>query len=128
MISLTFEDKRTELIMIGVTGSYNLDSKIAIQEIRLLESNLIYNDGTYDPYLSGSLTYSYAGLTPNTFNKVSHIENISYPARTFIGKCDDILQAIQCVNYNGEWLKNPKWELLKIFKIKCKKRDIEYVR
>jgi hypothetical protein len=69
MISLSFEDKRTEIVMIGMTGSYNLDSDIAIKEIRLLESNCSYVDGTPDPYLSGS-------LTPNIFKFAPLIKSI----------------------------------------------------
>jgi hypothetical protein len=43
----------------------------------------------------------------------------------FIGEHKDILQEIKSVNYNGTWLENPKHELMKIFNIKCRKREIE---
>lgn len=127
-ISLTFENNTTEIIVIGATGSYSLNSKIAIYEIKLLESNLKYTNGTFDPYLSGSLTYSFFGTTPNGFNKITDIENIGTPVRQFIGPCENIIREIKCVKYKNKWLQDPKRELLKIFKIKCKKRDIDRVQ
>jgi hypothetical protein len=42
MIKLVFENGKTEIIVIGPTGSYALDSKHTIAEISLLESNLTY--------------------------------------------------------------------------------------
>jgi hypothetical protein len=42
MVKLVFENGRTEIIVIGATGSYSLDSKHTIAEISLLESNLRY--------------------------------------------------------------------------------------
>lgn len=126
-ISLTFENNVTEIIVIGVTGSYSLNSDIKIREIKLLESNLTYTNGTPDPYLTGSLTYSFIETTPNTFNKIAGIQNNSYPVRQFIGEYSDILKEITCVKYNNVWLKNPKEEVLEIFKVKCKKRDIDKV-
>lgn len=128
MVQLTFENAKTEIIAIGVTGSYSLDSQIAIKEIKLLESNLTYTDSVKDPYLTGSLTYSFTGTTSNNFNKVTMVENASFPAVQFVGQHDDILEEIQCVYYNGEWYQNPKYELSKIFKIKARMRDILDVR
>lgn len=128
MVALTFENNKTEIIVIGATGSYSLNSQIAIAEIKLLESNLKYTNGVEDSYLSGSLTYSYYGTTPNEFNKISNIENIGVPIRQFIGEHNNILREIKCVKYQDEWLDNPKQELLKIFKIRCRKRDVDKVR
>lgn len=128
MVELAFEDTRREIILIGVTGSYSLESKVPIKEIKLLESNLTYVDGIKDPYLTGSLTYSFLGMTPNKFDKVAMVENKSFPVVQFIGQHDDILQEIQCVKYNNNWLKNPKYELSQIFKVKTRLRDIIDVR
>lgn len=128
MVQLTFENTKVETVVIGVTGSYSLDSKIAIKEIKLLESNLTYPDTIKDPYLTGSLTYSFVGMTPNVFDKVAMVENESFPAVQFVGKHDDILQEIQCVKYENKWFKNPKYELSKIFNIKVRLRDIIDVR
>ena len=125
MVKLVFENGHTEVIVIGATGSYSLDSKHTIAEISLLESNLKYQDGIEDIYLTGSLTYSFLGTTPNTFSKISFVENVSVPVHQFIGEHKDILQEIKSVNYNGTWLENPKHELMKIFNIKCRKREIE---
>lgn len=125
MVKLVFEDGRTEIIVIGSTGSYSLESKHTITEISLLESNLKYQDGVNDCYLTGSLTYSFLGTTPNTFSKISSVENMSVPVQQFIGEHRDILQEIKSVNYNGTWLENPKHELMKVFNIKCRKRHIE---
>lgn len=125
MVKLVFETGRTEIIIIGATGSYSLDSKHTIAEISLLESNLKYQDGIEDIYLTGSLTYSFLGTTPNTFSKISFVENISVPVQQFIGEHKDILQEIKSVYYNGIWLENPKHELMKVFNIKCRKREIE---
>ena len=128
MVQLTFENTKVETVVIGVTGSYSLDSKIAIKEIKLLESNLTYPDMIKDPYLIGSLTYSFVGMTPNIFDKVAMVENESFPAVQFVGQHDNILQEIQCIKYQNEWLKNPKYELSKIFNIKARLRDIIDVR
>lgn len=128
MVQLTFENTKVETIVIGATGSYSLDSKIAIKEIQLLESNLTYPDTIKDPYLTGSLTYSFVGMTPNIFDKVAMVENESFPSVQFVGKHDDILQEIQCIQYEGKWFKNPKYELSKIFNIKARLRDIIDVR
>lgn len=128
MVKLTFENTKVETIVIGVTGSYSLDSKIPIKEIQLLESNLTYPDMIKDPYLTGSLTYSFIGMTPNIFDKVAMVENESFPAVQFVGQHDDILQEIQCIKYENKWYKNPKYELSKIFNIKVRLRDIIDVR
>ena len=124
MVKLTFENTKTETIVIGATGSYNLNSKILIEKIELLESNLFYSDNVKDPYLTGSLTYSFLGLTPNIFEKISMVENISFPCVQFIGHHEDILRDIQYVKKDNLWVKHPKHELLKIFNIKTRLRDI----
>lgn len=128
MVKLTFENTKVETIVIGVTGSYSLDSKIPIKEIQLLESNLTYPDMIKDLYLTGSLTYSFVGMTPNIFDKVAMVENESFPAVQFVGQHNDILKEIQCIKYENKWYKNPKYELSKIFNIKVRLRDIIDVR
>ena len=129
MVKLVFENGKTEIIVIGPTGSYALDSKHTIAEISLLESNLKYQDGIEDQYLTGSMTYSFIDTTPNEFNKISMVENISIPVQQFVGQHDDILAEIQGVydDTTYTWVKNPKHELLKVFHIKCRKREIEYI-
>ena len=125
MVKLLFEDTREETIMIGVTGSYSLNSQVPIAAITLLESNLTFPDGVIDPYINGQLTYSFLATTPNKFDKVQNVENIGAPAHQFIGQHDDILQEIQSIFYNGQWIKNPKNQLIQIFNIRCYRRKVQ---
>jgi hypothetical protein len=75
------------------------------------------------------MTYSFIGTTPNEFNKIHMVENVSVPVKQFIGHHEDILTEIQSVydTIRQIWVKNPKHELLKVFHIKCRKREIDYV-
>jgi hypothetical protein len=75
------------------------------------------------------MTYSFIDTTPNEFNKISMVENISIPVQQFVGHHDDILEEIQGVydDTTNTWIKNPKHELLKVFHIKCRKREIEHI-
>lgn len=124
MVRFLFEDAKEETFMIGVTGSYHFDSETPIAAITLVESNLAFPDGINDIYLNGQLTYSYISTTSNTFETVQNVENLGIPARQFIGYNDDILQKIQSISYNGEWIKDPKNQLVEIFNIRCRKRKI----
>jgi hypothetical protein len=42
LINFKFEDSREETVMIGVTGCYKLESPIFINEIKVLNSNVLY--------------------------------------------------------------------------------------
>ena len=109
------EAQRNEYkIMIGFTGSYYIDSKIPIEQI-IVPSGARYN---------GSMTYSYYSVLPNRFNKISGVKVSEIPAQQFIGE-HNIIQEIECVLYNGKWVKNPKVDIVEFYDIHATKRTVE---
>jgi hypothetical protein len=115
MITITFEDDRVETIMIGVTGSYYIDEGVAIRSI-VLGNNNPYLPNYEDPYLSGSMTYSFYSIQSNLFDKVADVSVTEMPTRQFIG-AHNILQEIEYINYNDIWYRNPKIELLEFYHV-----------
>ena len=126
MITITFEDDRVETIMVGVTGSYYIDEGVAIRSIMLGEDNpyLPGHSITDDPYLSGSMTYSYLSLQSNLFDKISDVQVTEIPTQQFIG-AHDIIKEIEYIKYEGEWYRNPKIDILEFYHINVQKRTEE---
>lgn len=126
MITITFEDDRVETIMVGVTGSYYIDEGVAIRSIVLGEDNpyLPGHSITDDPYLSGSMTYSYLSLQSNLFDKISDVQVTEIPTQQFIG-AHDIIKEIEYIKYESEWYRNPKIDILEFYHINVQKRTEE---
>lgn len=104
---LTFEDGNQEIIMIGVTGSYQLDIGKKIIKIEIPEGN---------NYYQGSLTYSYMSIQENVFDLVHNVEVIEVPSQQFIGE-HDIIQEIESIYIDGEYIKNPKLDIIQMYSI-----------
>ena len=126
MITITFEDDRVETIMIGVTGSYYVDEGVAIRSIVLGEDNPYLPGYTFtdDPYLTGSMTYSFYSLQSNLFNKIADVQVTEVPTQQFIGE-HDIIKEIEWVKYDNQWYRNPKIDILEFYHINVQKRTEE---
>lgn len=116
MVYLTFKDDRQEQILIGVTGSYYVDSEVPIKAITLGENT----------HLTGSMTYSYFTKQANHFNKIADVHVEEAPARQFIGE-HDIIQEIEYIYDSSKkiWVKNPKVDILQFYFIHASKRAVE---
>jgi hypothetical protein len=126
MITITFEDDRIETIMIGVTGSYYVDEGVAIRSIVLGEDNPYLPGYTFtdDPYLTGSMTYSFYSLQSNLFNKIADVQVTEVPTQQFIGE-HDIIKEIEWIKYDNQWYRNPKIDILEFYHINVQKRTEE---
>ena len=106
-----------EIIQIGITGSYYVDLGVAIDAIRL-------DDGVIP---AGNVVYSYYSIQSNVFDKIDNVSINEVPVRQFIGE-HDILKEIEYIkNSQGEWVKNPKVDLIKFFNLSAQKRSIEKI-
>ena len=106
-----------ERIVIGVTGSYYIDTGVEILEIRLPEGIRSH----------GSMTYSYYSVSQNIFNKIANVRVAETPVRQFIGE-HDVIKEIEYVQMeDGTWEKNPKVDILEFYNINATKRGIERV-
>lgn len=117
-ILLTFaSDRDTEEIQIGVTGSYYVDLGVAITAIQ-------FGEGITP---KGSMTYSYYSVQSNVFDKIDNVHISEIPGRQFIGN-HDVLQEIEYIqDYSGNWVKNPKIDLLDIYTLSAQRRSIEKI-
>ncbi len=129
LVHLIFEGGRKETIMIGITGAYKTKSAIPIISIILDNTNLKYQDEIEDIYLNGSMIYNYYTTWNNKFKLISNIQVEDVISSQFIGTNpqQDILKSMDHIYYNGEWIKNPKIEVLKFYNLKSWKRTIEDV-
>lgn len=99
-------------IVIGATGSFNIDIGTDITDIQLVEQQT-----------QGQVTYTYQLRQPDLFSDIRFL-NFNTRVESFVGECD-ILEKIQYVtNANGEKVKNPKINLIKIYSIQSEKRPI----
>ena len=112
IIKITFENEDEQLIKIGVTGSYYINTGISISEIKLSFPSI------------GSMTYSYYYNREPAFNFISDVSIVEMPQHQFIGE-HNILKELLYVNYNNEWIKNPKLELIDIYRIDIEKRPLQ---
>lgn len=113
-----------DTITIGITGSYYIDIGTEITAI-IIPTDLDSN-GKYIYNYSGSMTYSYYSIFQNLFNKIDNINITEVPTRQFIGEYD-IMQEVQCIKVNNEYLNNPKIELLDFYWIHASKRPVEKI-
>ena len=114
IITILFENGISEDIKIGVTGSYYIDTDVLITGVILKTPSF------------GSMTYSYYFTKEPMFNKISDVEILEMPLRQFIGE-HDILKELLYVydNNNDTWIKNPKTELIEIYRIDVEKRPLQ---
>lgn len=104
-----------ETIKIGVTGSYYIDLGMNIREIKTDENFKSYN---------ASVTYSYKSIQSNVFDKIEDVIVTEIPTRQFIGE-HDIIKEIEQVFDGSKWIKNPKIDIIDIYRITIRKRAIE---
>lgn len=97
------EDMQT--INIGVTGSYQVDTGMEIDIIRLPE-NAQYQ---------GTITYSYYNDAQNVFNTIQYVDVVDYLGQQYLGKTSNIIDSIN----------NVKFTLLKFFYLHFDKRYTE---
>ena len=115
-ILINFEDGNNQIIEIGSTGQYIVESEnISISGIYLLNSKS-YN---------GFFTYGFYQNIPNDFNTYSNVEIFEIPLHQFIGK-NDIIKEILYIN-NGKD-RNIKLDIVSIPRIKVTKRPVEEIR
>lgn len=101
-------------VVIGVTGSYFIDSKVPIEQI-IIPEGVRY---------TGSMTYSYYSILQNKFNKIDNVMVHEVPTQQFIG-AHDIIKEIEYVPYGEGWAKNPKVDILEFYVIHASKRTVE---
>lgn len=114
MIYITYENGENEEIQIGVTGSYYIDTDVAIKDIQLSENNS----------RGGSMTYGYYSVQSNTFDKIVNIEVTEVPVRQFIGE-HDVIQELTNVYDNGQWINDPKTGIVTFLHLAAQRRTIE---
>ena len=114
IITILFENGISEDIKIGVTGSYYIDTGVLITGVILKTPSF------------GSMTYSYYFTQEPMFNEISDVEILEMPLHQFIGE-HDILQELLYVydSSNSIWVKNPKTELIEIYRIDVEKRPLQ---
>lgn len=119
IITIIFDDGRSQEIQIGVTGSYQIDTGMEIREIILPDTIKS----------TGSMTYGFYSLQSNIFDKIANVEITEVPMQQFIGE-HDIIQEIEYVydSKSGVWKKNPKLDILEFYNISASKRSSEKVR
>jgi hypothetical protein len=69
IVTIVFENGASQDIKIGVTGSYYIDTGVAMRRI-ILPSTM---------RSSGSMTYSYYSVQSNVFDKVAGVSVIEVP-------------------------------------------------
>lgn len=116
-IILTFEDNHTQVIQIGATGSYYIDSGMTIRRVE---------PGQNFRSINASMTYSYKSVQSNVFDKIEDVVVNEVSTHQFIG-AHNILQEIEYVLSEDDQLhlKNPKVDVLDIYGLTLRKRQIE---
>lgn len=111
-ITVVFESGDTQDIVIGATGSYNIDVGVPIKSIALAAGSS----------LVGSMTYGYYSTQTNVFSKIDNVIVDEVPMQQFIGE-HDIIKELTYIqdNYNN-WVKNPKVEIVKFLYISAQRR------
>lgn len=116
-IKLTFENGDEQVIQIGVTGSYYIDTGMAIRKVE---------PGDYFSSYNASMTYSYYSTQSNVFDKIADVEVNEVSTHQFIG-AQDLIKEIEYVLAEDEQshLKNPKVDILDIYGLALRKRQVE---
>ncbi|MBQ7820092.1 MAG: hypothetical protein IJ341_10395 [Bacteroidales bacterium] len=113
-IKLTFENGDNQVIQIGVTGSYYIDTGVAIRKVEPGDNFSSYN---------ASMTYSYYSTQSNVFDKIADVEVNEVSTHQFVG-AQDLIKKIEYVLAEDEQshLKNPKVDILDIYGLTLRKR------
>ena len=122
IVKIVFSDNVVEEIKMGITGSYYIDTGVAIKSIQLTQSPK-----------QGSMTYSYYYTKEPMFNSISDVNVIEVPQHQFIGEHNILQELLYVYDQNlinedksvGGWIKNPKLELHKIYSINIEKRPLQ---
>ena len=116
-IKFTFADNSVQIIQIGATGSYYIDSGMSIRKIE---------PGENFRSIGASMTYSYKSVQSNVFDKIEDVIVSEVSTHQFIGE-HNIIQEIEQV-WSDElqsWIKNPKADLIDIYGLTVCERQIE---
>ena len=116
-IKFTFADNSVQIIQIGATGSYYIDSGMSIRKIE---------PGENFRSIGASMTYSYKSVQSNVFDKIEDVIVSEVSTHQFIGE-HNIIQEIEQV-WSDElqsWMKNPKADLIDIYGLTVRERQIE---
>lgn len=121
IITVGFSNGDTQGIKIGITGSYYIDTGVSINEIKLNTRS------------EGSMTYSYNYVKEPVFNNISDVIISEMPQHQFIGEHDILTELLYVWDSNainedgkqGNWVKNPKVELIEIYRIDIEKRPLQ---
>lgn len=116
-IKITYGKGESSTIVIGVTGSYFIDIDVPIKTITLLAGSSV----------NGSMTYSYYTVQKNNFNKVSNVTIEEVPARQFIGEHNIIQEITGVQDDKGNWVNNPKIEIVKFMYLNAQRRTRENI-
>lgn len=109
--------KDPEEIVIGVTGSYYIETPVSIKKIVLPDNAQYY----------GSMVYSYYSVSQNRFNKIANVQVAETPVIQFVGE-HDIIKEIEYIDMgNNVWEKNPKVDILEFYNIQASIRPVEKV-
>lgn len=100
-------------IVVGATGSYYIESPVAIDQI------IIPSPG----YMQGSVTYSYYSILSNNFNKIKDVSVVEVPCAQYIGS-HEIIHEIEYVRKGATWLKNPKIDIVEFYHLAASKRFV----
>ena len=123
VITLYFENGNIQEIQVGVTGSYYIDSGMAIRRIKPGKANETVATTTFTSY-NASVTYSYYSVQSNVFDKIENVFVTETSTHQFIGE-HNIIREIEQVNNQGAWMKNPKVDIMDIYNIVLYKRQVE---
>lgn len=125
MIHITFEDDTQEDIIIGITGSYYIDTGVPIRAVVLNDANI---EKGRNLNRQGSMTYSYYSVQSNLFDKIDYVTVTEMPTQQFIGE-HNVIQEIEYVydSKKKQWLKNPKIDILEFYYIYASKRTTENI-
>lgn len=127
IITLWFENGNVQEIQIGVTGSYYIDSGMAIRKVtpgrkEEYENNLPRSLHSYN----ASMTYSYYSVQSNVFDKIKDVEVTEVSTHQFIG-AHNLINEIEKVwsDEQQSWLKNPKADIIEVYGLTLRERQIE---
>lgn len=119
IVGTTFEftdaNGTTHSIMIGATGSYEIQLDKPITNLRMVTNNNSSDIG--QRLLQGSLTFSMLSSTQNKFDTITSVSNKDIPLHQVFGPTDNLL----------EYYNNVKRQVTRIYFAKFSKLDIQEV-
>ena len=122
-VTLFFSSGRQTEITIGSTGVYQLEKETSIKAMYLTN---YYPRAEGEP--AGYCIYSYENVErASDFSTIANITYKDIPATQLIGKVDNSNEDLHFIvgeNQQGNPIINPKMELVKVYYIRARKRDI----